>query len=179
MSKLTPPTGKHDHVTGPAHAALTWVEYGDYQCPHCGAAYPIIKELLAQLGDKVKFVYRNFPMSEAHPMAFAAALAAEAAARQDRFWEMHDIIFENQDRLSDKALLQWAGQIGLQIDQFVDDMQDPALEERVNDDFESGIRSGVNGTPSFYINGEKYNGDNDLASLKAALLAHLHHTATR
>ncbi|WP_276485787.1 DsbA family protein [Paraflavitalea pollutisoli] len=178
MSKLNPPVHQGDHFEGAANAALTLVEYGDYQCPHCGAAFPIVKQIVTHWGDKLKFVFRNFPLSNAHPMAFPAAVAAEAAARQNKYWEMHDAIFEHQKTLSPELLFLLAKNVGLDLEQFRNDIQDQDLEDMVNEDFESGIRSGVNGTPSFFINGDKYNGSYDYDSLQAALHAKVQHTHT-
>lgn len=165
MSQLTPPVSKKDHIQGNSHAPLTLVEYGDYQCPHCGHAYPIIKQVQKKLGDRLRFVFRNFPMSEAHPDAFKAAVAAEAAALQNHFWEMHDAIFENQQALSWDDLFAYAKSIGLDMQRFEQDVQKQSLAKKVESDFESGIRSGVNGTPSFYINGEKYEDSWEAADL--------------
>jgi protein-disulfide isomerase len=167
MPGLKPPISNHDHIQGNKNAAIALVEYGDYQCPHCGHAYPIIKSIQRKFGDKLKFVFRNFPLSEIHPNALNAAVAAEAAAAQDKCWEMHDIIFENQQHLKDVDLIKYAAKIGLNIEQFEADFEKPEFLEKVEADFESGIRSGVNGTPSFFINGEKYNGsweENDFLS---------------
>ena len=158
MSQLTPSVSKKDHSQGNSHAPLTLVEYGDYQCPHCGHAYPIIKQVQQELGEQLRFVYRNFPLSEAHPDAFKAAVAAEAAVLQHKFWEMHDIIFENQNALSWNDLFSYARNIGLNMEHFEEDVQKESIAEKVESDFESGVRSGVNGTPSFFINGEKYDG---------------------
>ena len=159
MSQLTKPVDdEKDHFEGQADAPIILVEYGDYQCPHCGAAYPVIKKIQETFATQIKFVFRNFPLSESHPMAFAAAVATEAAALQDKFWEMHDIIFENQRGLSNEALFRMAKQIGLDVEQFSNDIQKDALSDKVEADFESGIRSGVNGTPSFFVNGTKFDG---------------------
>ena len=157
-SRLKPPVNNKDHVQGNKNAVLELVEYGDYQCPHCGRAYPIIKEVQETMGENLKFVFRNFPLSDAHPDAFNAAVAAEAAALQDRFWEMHDILYENQEQLDWKSLLVYAKKTGLDLPRFKTDIEKDAIIAKVEDDFESGIRSGVNGTPSFFINGEKYEG---------------------
>lgn len=157
MSKLKPAVNDTDHVQGNAHAAIELVEYGDYECPHCGRAYPIIKSIQKKLGDKLKFVFRNFPLAEIHPHATNAAVATEAAAVQNKFWEMHDIIYEHQSRLDDEDLIGYAKQIGLNVKQFETDFEKENTQQKVEDDFESGVRSGVNGTPSFFINGEKYN----------------------
>jgi protein-disulfide isomerase len=158
MSTLKPAVSSNDHVEGDTSAAIEIVEFGDYQCPHCGHAYPIIKEIQKTFGDQIKFIFRNFPLQEAHEYAFPAALAAEAAALQGKFWEMHDGIYENQDRIGDDLFDELAESIGLDLKKFKSDLKAPDLEARVEDDFESGIRSGVNGTPSFYVNGTKFDG---------------------
>ncbi|WP_263603405.1 DsbA family protein [Chryseobacterium sp. PET-29] len=155
---LKPSVSKTDHAQGNDNADLTIVEYGDYQCPYCGAAYPVLKELMKEFKGQVKFVFRNFPLSEMHPYARPAAIAAEAADLQGKFWEMHDVIYENQQSLNENFLFQLAEKIGLNLSQFKEDIQKPELEKKVDSDFESGIISGVNGTPSFFINGNKFNG---------------------
>jgi len=155
---LKPSVSKTDHVQGNDNADLTIVEYGDYQCPYCGAAYPVLKELMKEFKGQVKFVFRNFPLSEMHPYARPAAIAAEAADLQGKFWEMHDVIYENQQSLNENLLFQLAEKIGLNLSQFKEDIQKTELEKKVDSDFESGIISGVNGTPSFFINGNKFNG---------------------
>ncbi|MEA1848851.1 thioredoxin domain-containing protein [Chryseobacterium sp. MHB01] len=155
---LKPSVSKTDHAQGNDNADLTIVEYGDYQCPYCGAAYPVLKELMKEFEGQVKFVFRNFPLSEMHPYARPAAIAAEAADLQGKFWEMHDVIYENQQSLNENFLFQLAEKIGLNLSQFKEDIQKPELEKKVDSDFESGIISGVNGTPSFFINGNKFNG---------------------
>jgi protein-disulfide isomerase len=159
MTQLKPAVNSTDHIQGKNTASLELVEYGDYQCPHCGHAYPIIKNLQQSLGADLKFVFRNFPLSEIHPDAFNAAVAAEAAGLQGKFWEMHDIIFENQQELDLESLFLYAKKIGLDVKRFKNDMQKDTLANKVEQDFESGVRSGVNGTPSFFINGKKYDGD--------------------
>jgi protein-disulfide isomerase len=159
MSQLKPAVNSNDHIQGENTAPLELGEYGDYQCPHCGRAYPIIKKMQRSFGDDLKFVFRNFPLSEIHPDAFNAAVAAEAAGLQQRFWEMHDIIFENQRALDFESLFFYAKKIGLDLERFKNDIQKNSLITKVEQDFESGVRSGVNGTPSFFINGNKYNGD--------------------
>jgi protein-disulfide isomerase len=155
---LKPSVSTADHAQGNLNADLVIVEYGDYQCPYCGAAYPVLKELMKEYGSQVKFVFRNFPLSEMHQYARAAAIAAEAADLQGKFWEMHDAIYENQQNLDELYLFKLAENIGLNIAQFKEDIQKTELEEKVDSDFESGIMSGVNGTPSFFINGNKFNG---------------------
>ncbi|MFT3936215.1 MAG: thioredoxin domain-containing protein [Chitinophagaceae bacterium] len=158
MATLKPAAGEHDHWQGHADAPIVLVEYGDYQCPHCGRAYPIIKSIQEKMGDQLRFAFRNFPLAEIHPYATSAAIAAEAAALQHKFWEMHDYIFEHQKKLNDIFLLRYAGQLQMNVEKFESDITSSALAQKVEKDFESGIRSGVNGTPSFFINGEKYNG---------------------
>jgi protein-disulfide isomerase len=159
MRKLKTPVSNADHYQGNEDAPIVLVEYGDYQCPHCGRAYPVIKNIQKKMGGKLKFVFRNFPLAEAHPDATHAAIAAEAASAQDKFWQMHDILFENQQRLDDAHLVKYAEKTGLDINKFETDFEKPVYAEKVENDFESGLHSGVNGTPSFFINGEKYNGD--------------------
>ena len=159
MTQLNPAVSSKDHIQGNSTARIELVEYGDYQCPHCGRAYPIIKNLQRSLGGDLKFVFRNFPLSEMHPDAFNAAAATEAAGLQNKFWEMHDIIFEHQQRLDMKSLIGYAKTIGLDIGRFKNDISENMIKDKVEQDFESGVRNGVNGTPSFFINGKKYNGD--------------------
>jgi protein-disulfide isomerase len=158
-----------DHIQGPADAAVTLLEYGDYECPFCGAAYPIVKEAQSRMGDRLRFVFRNFPISTSHPHAERAAEAAEAAASQGRFWPMHDLLYENQKRLDDADLHDYAKQLGLDVDAFDHDLAGHVHAERVREDFMSGVRSGVNGTPTFYVNGSRHDGGYELESLLAAL----------
>lgn len=164
--QLKPPVDSTDHIQGNEHAGIEIVEYGDYQCPHCGAAHPVIKEIMREFGSQIKFVFRNFPLSEMHPFARPAALAAEAAALQGQFWEMHDAIFEHQRSLDDNLLQRLATSLALDIGQFQKDMQLEELAAKVDNDFESGMRSGVNGTPAFFVNGRKFEGGaTDLKSM--------------
>ncbi len=156
---LTVPVGPDDHSSGPDDAPITLVEYADYECPHCARAYPMIKRIQKDLGDKLRFVFRNFPLNESHPHAEHAAESAEAAAAQGKFWEMHDMLFEHQDALEDRDLVDYAAQIGLDPTRFVRDLENAVYTDEVREDFKSGIRSGVNGTPTFFVNGERYDGD--------------------
>ena len=165
----SPVTEGRDHVQGPADAPLTLVEYGDYECPYCGAAYPIIKEVQARMGDQLRFVFRNFPISTSHPHAEHAAEAAEAASAQSRFWPMHDLLYENQQRLGDQDLHAYAERLGLDLERFDHELAEHVHAGRVHDDFLTGVRSGVNGTPSFYINGARHNGSFDIETLLTAL----------
>ena len=155
----TPVDEKRDHVAGPRSAPVTLVEYGDYECPYCGQAYPIVKSLQQALGDELRFVFRNFPLGDMHPHAEHAAEAAESAAAQGSFWEMHDTLFEHQDQLDDSALVAYAEELGLDAVRLARDLDDGTWEGRVREDFRSGVRSGVNGTPSFFINGARYDGN--------------------
>jgi protein-disulfide isomerase len=164
-----PVSEERDHVQGPVDAPATLVEYGDYECPYCGAAYPIVKEVQARLGERLRFVFRNFPITTSHPHAEQAAEAAEAAASQDRFWEMHDVLYENQKRLRDPDLRDYAEQLGLDLEKFDQDLAEHVHAARVREDFMSGVRSGVNGTPTFYINGARYDDSYEADSLLAAL----------
>jgi len=159
MTQLTPAVTYTDHVSGDEFAQIELVEYGDYECPHCGHAYPIVKDIQQQLGSGIRFAFRNFPLRKIHPHAFSAAVATEAAGLQHKFWEMHDIIFENQGNLSIENILQLADEIDLDPDRINMDMRHKDLIDKVEKDFDSGIRSGVNSTPTFYINGEKFTGD--------------------
>ena len=169
MAKLKPPVSAQDHMKGDSHATVVLVEYGDFQCPHCGAAFPIVNQIEKDYKDKLAFVFRHFPLAESHPYAQAAAVASEAAAKQGKFWEMHSLIFRNQDQLGLEMLLALAESLKLDMKTFQHDFKDPALFKKVEDSFESGIISGVNGTPSFYINGTKYNGSYDYESMTQAI----------
>jgi protein-disulfide isomerase len=169
MSGLTPPVSDQDHRIGPDDAPVTLVEYGDYECPHCGVAHPILQQLKRRLGDTLRFVYRHFPLSEMHPHAQHAAETAEAAAEQGEFWEMHDILFDNQDALDDRDLLRYAGALGLDAQRVATELAEGTYEERVRGDFLSGVRSGVNGTPTLFLNGQRHEGPWDLDTLIAAV----------
>jgi protein-disulfide isomerase len=171
LAVLRVPVTADDHAEGPPAAPVTLVEYGDYECPHCGHAYPIVKEVQKQLGTQLRFVFRNFPLRESHPHAQHAAEAAEAAADQGRFWEMHDLLFERQDALDDAHLAQYARALGLDEGRFVAALTGHEFAARVRRDFTGGVRSGVNGTPTFFINGVRYDDSWDLATLVSAVRA--------
>jgi protein-disulfide isomerase len=166
---LTPPVGAKDHVQGSATAPVTLVEYGDYQCPHCGTVYPIIKQIQQHFGEALRFVFRNFPLNQIHQHAEHAAEAAEAAGALGKFWPMHDIIFEHQSALGDRDLVTYAEAVGVDSRSVAEALAKHTYTERVKEDFTSGVRSGVNGTPTFFINGERYDGAHDYASLREAL----------
>jgi protein-disulfide isomerase len=166
---LTLPVGERDHIQGSADARVTLVEYGDYECPHCRRAYPIVKEVQRRQGLRLRFVFRNFPLRESHPHAQHAAEAAEAAGAQGRFWEMHDRLFERQFALEDENLVEYAGDLGLDIARFRADLAAGVHAPRVREDFRSGVMSGVNGTPTFFINGARHDDGWDVEPLLAAL----------
>jgi protein-disulfide isomerase len=168
-ARLNPPVGEQDHSTGPKDAPVTLVEYGDFQCPYCGAAHLILQEVQDTMGDRLRFVFRHFPLTQVHPFAESAAEASESAAAQGKFWEMHDLLFENQDLLDEWNLAAFAEQLGLDTDRFARDSQNHTYRERVRQDFSSGVSSGVNGTPAFFINGFRYDGSWELGPLLVAL----------
>jgi len=158
---LTPPVGAKDHAQGPATAKATLVEYGDYECPYCGSAYPIVKQLQKAMGTELRFVFRNFPLREAHPHALHAAIAAEVAGAKSEkfFWGMHDTLYENQRALTDDDLAGYALKFGVSGEELATAFAGGVFADRVRADFRSGVRSGVNGTPTFFVNGERYDGD--------------------
>lgn len=158
-----------DHSEGSDNAPIVLVEYGDYQCPHCRMAFPMVKRLQKALGKDLKFVFRNFPLSEAHPDAVNAAKVAEAAALQGKFWEMHDMLFENQENLDVESLGNYAEKLKLDVSALNDAVGSSEIEDRVSSDFEGGVRSGVNGTPTFFVNGTRYDGDWEYGPFLAAL----------
>ena len=168
-TKLTVPIEGRDHIQGNIKAPITLLEYGDYECPYCGEAYPLVKEIQERLGEKLCFAFRNFPLANSHPHAVHAAEAAEAAAAQGQFWEMHDLLFENQQSLEDEDLAEYATTLGLDAKRLIREVQSGEHEERVKEDFKSGTRAGVNGTPTFYINGERYDGPRDVETFLEAL----------
>jgi protein-disulfide isomerase len=166
---LTEPVSTKDHMQGPLTAPVILVEYGDYECPSCGEAYPILKEVKKRMGNRLCFVFRNFPLDKMHPHAFAAAVAAEAAGVQKKFWEMHDMLYENQQDLGAWALRDYAEKLRLDVGRFMDDVNSETYVHRVKHDFKTGMMSGVNGTPSLFINGKRYDGERDLESLLEVL----------
>jgi protein-disulfide isomerase len=169
-AELTQPVADgRDHIQGPAEAPVTLVEYGDYECPYCGAAYPIVKQVQERMGPRLRFVFRNFPITTSHAHAEQAAEAAEAADAQGRFWEMHDHLYEHQRNLETEDLRRYAAELGLDVERFADELAQHVHEPRVREDFMSGARSGVNGTPTFYINGVRHDDSYELETLLAAL----------
>jgi protein-disulfide isomerase len=168
-AEVLPVSERRDHIVGPRSAPVTLLEYGDYECPYCGQAHYVLQELMTQLGDRVRLAFRNFPLAEVHPHAEQAAEAAEAAGAQGRFWEMHDTLFENQDALELEDLVSYAQMVGLDLGRFQIEMLQRAHAPRVREDVVSGVRAGVKGTPTFFINGRRHEGAWDLQSLTAAI----------
>jgi protein-disulfide isomerase len=156
---VVPVDPNRDHFQGPVKAPLTLVEYGDYQCPFCGAAYPEVKLVQKALGPKLRFVFRNFPLTNVHEHAMLAAETAEAAGAQGKFWEMHDFLYEHQETIGDHTVAQgYAVMLGLDIDRFESEIRQHVHVKRIKEDFMGGVRSGVNGTPTFYVNGLRHDG---------------------
>lgn len=168
-SKLILPVSERDHIRGPATALVSLVEYGDYECPYCGQTSPVVEELQRVLGDRLRFVFRHFPLTQVHPHALGAAEAAEAAGAQDMFWEMHATLFTHQHALDGAHLIGYAIALGLDPTSFRDALDRRSYEQRVREDFLSGVRSGVNGTPTFFIDGVRYDGPPEFDSLLVVL----------
>ena len=172
VDDLTDPTDpvdvERDHVRGPLDAPVTLVEYGDLECPYCGQAEPAVRELLVGCTD-VRYVWRHLPLRDVHPQAFLAALAAEAAARQDRFWDMHDLLLRHQDALQLRDLVGYAGELGLDVDRFTHELKAHKGAARIEQDVEGAAASGVRGTPTFFVNGRRHQGAYDLPALLAAV----------
>jgi len=174
FATLDPPVEPgRDHVRGPADAPVTLVEYGDFQCPYCGDANPVVHELVERFGERLRFVFRHMPLPDLHPRAPAAARASEAAAAQGRFWEMHDRLFEHQLELSDADLARHAEAIGLDLERFERDLGDPGHAARIDEDLSSGAGSGVPSTPRFFVNGVIHLGSASLDALGEAIEAQL------
>lgn len=169
MTTLSPPVGEHDHAEGTPNARVTLVEYGDFQCPSCGSAFATLEQVRRAFGPNLRFVFRHFPLRSSHPFALGAAKAAEAAAAQGKFWPMYRRLFERQTRLAEADLLRHAEKLGLDLGRFEEDMSSRAVEVRIREDLASGARSGVNGTPTFFIEGERYTGPHERAALIDAL----------
>jgi protein-disulfide isomerase len=169
MSKLSVAVSAEDHMQGDLAAECSLVEYGDYECPHCGHAYPIVKRLQNHFAKRVSFVFRNFPLSEIHQWAEPAAEVAEFAGGLGKFWEMHDLLFENQESLSNALFLELADRLDLSPSQLQAAVTKQRYRARVRTDFSGGVRSGVNGTPTFFINGQRHNGSFDFDTLSDAI----------
>jgi protein-disulfide isomerase len=166
---LTLPDPDRDHISGSADGLIRLLEYGDYECPFCAEVRPIVKEIQGRLGDDLLFGFRNFPLTNIHPHSEHAAEAAEAASTQKNFWGMHDALFENQRGLDDDDLAEYAAELGLDETRLIREVTSSVYAPRIREDFKSGVRGGVNGTPTFFINGERYDGALDLKHLLNAL----------
>ncbi|HEX2897696.1 MAG TPA: thioredoxin domain-containing protein [candidate division Zixibacteria bacterium] len=167
--KLSVPVGERDHSQGRPDAKVTLVEYGDFECSYCGKAYPIVEKVIDKLGEDLRFVFRNFPLSQIHPHAQHAAEAAEAASTQNKFWEMHGYLFKHQEALADTNLFAYAEALSLDTGRFSKELTDHTHAPRIKEDFSSGIRSGVNGTPTFFLNGVRHDGSWDFEFLLEAI----------
>jgi protein-disulfide isomerase len=171
MSKLRVPVTEHDHIRGDVNALATLVEYGDYQCPHCAAAHPVVSQVLAGFGPRLRVVYRHFPLTQIHPLAEAAAETAEFAAAHGQFWKMHDLLYENQHRLGLPLLIVLTRSLTLPEQQLEEALLSRTYAPKVQSDFTGGVRSGVNGTPAFFIGDQRYDGPHDYPSLVMAINA--------
>jgi protein-disulfide isomerase len=158
-AQLVIPVSDNDHTLGPGNAPVTLLEYGDFECPYCQRAHPILQGVRRTMGDRLRFVFRHFPLSQAHAHAEHAAEASEAAGAQGRFWEMHDLLFENQHALEDDDLAMYAAQIGLDAQRVAREIAAGTYAKKIRNDFRGGIRSGVNGTPTLFINGLRFDGN--------------------
>jgi protein-disulfide isomerase len=167
--KLTLPVSERDHISGPANAPVTLVEYGDYECPYCGLANSIVDKIRRELGDGLRFVFRNFPLSEVHRHAEHAAEIAEAAGTHNKFWEMHDMLYAHQRALDDQHLAEYVALLGVPTSEVKRALAEHAYSDRVHEDFMSGVRSGVNGTPTFFINGLRHDGSYERDELLTAI----------
>ncbi len=169
MAALKVAVSDSDHAQGPANAEITLVEYGDYECPYCGRAYPIVKRVQKHFEKRLRFVFRNFPLGEMHPHAEGAAEAAEFCGSQGKFWEMHDLLYENQESLTGPLYLELAQKIGVAPAALRASLEKREFLARVKADFTGGVRSGVNGTPTFFINGQRHDGAFDFEDLVEAI----------
>ena len=168
-TQLKLPDQTRDHIQGPIDAPIALLEYGDYECPFCGEVQSIVKEIQRQLGDDLCFAFRHFPLTNVHSHAEHAAEAAEAAGKQRSFWPMHETLFANQHALDDESLAEYAAALGLDEERLIEEVISGAYAGRVREDFKMGVRAGVNGTPCFFINGQRYDGARGLEPLLAAL----------
>lgn len=175
MSELKVPITPQDHVLGPSDAPVTLIEYGDYECPHCAQAHPIVATLLKQFGDQIRFAFRHFPLSQVHPNAEAAAQSAEFCGVHGLFWEMHDSLYANQADLSLPLLFALVRELGLSDASLREALANGTCASKVRSDFLGGVRSGVNGTPCFFINGRRHNGSYAFDELYSAIEAAVVH----
>ena len=179
MTTLKAPISASDHVQGDPDAEVTLLEYADYECPYCGAAYPIVKRVQQHFGRRLRYVFRHFPLTEVHPHSESAAETAEFAGAHHQFWQMHDALFENQDRLGAPLYVAFVDALGLPAAELRDALTAGTYTPRVQSDFMGGVRSGVNGTPTFFINGQRHDGSYDFDDLVLAIDAQLASSGTR
>jgi protein-disulfide isomerase len=168
---LTLPDPERDHISGSPAGSIKLLEYGDYECPFCAEAHAVVKEIQRRLGDDLLFAFRNFPLANIHPHAEHAAEAAEAAGDQGNFWAMHDLLFKNQEALEDEDLAAYAAELGLDAKRLLREVTSSVYAARIREDFKAGVRGGVNGTPTLFINSERYDGPRDAENLLSALTA--------
>lgn len=171
MSNLKVPVSADDHIQGNTNAPITLLEYGDFQCPHCAMAHSVVKRLERQFGDRMRYVYRNFPLTEIHPMAEPAAEAAEFAGANGKYWPMHDAIFDNQRSLTAELLVDLAARLQLNSDELAGAVDEQRYLERISRDVEGGEQAGVHATPTFFINGRQYQGSWEFEELAQAMEA--------
>ncbi|MBY0470652.1 DsbA family protein [bacterium] len=167
---------KLDHCRGRLLAPVAVVEYGDYQCPFCASAYPELEKVIEEFDSQLCFAYRHFPLRNIHPYAALAAMSAEAAGQQGQFWNMHRLLYENSAELSERRILECAEALELDMDRFATDLDQDELKEKVSEDFSGGVRSGVNGTPTLFLNGERFDGPPLYPALRSALVEILSET---
>jgi protein-disulfide isomerase len=169
LTRLRKPVDDDDHRVGSSDAPAILLEYGDYECPHCRNAHAVVTHVRARMGDGFLYVFRNFPLEKIHPHALAAAQAAEAAGAQGQFWPMHSMLFEHQDALESEDLVAYASELALDVARFVEELRRGAYLARIAEDFRSGVRSGVNGTPTFFVNENRFDEPSTVESLTASL----------
>ena len=178
-ARLEPPVGEKDRVRGPDGAPVTLAEYGDYDCPYTVRAFFAVRGLLRKMGDDVRFSFRIFPLAEIHEHAQLSAEAAEAAAAQGKFWEMHDRLFEARRDLAPEHILSYAGEIGLEVERFEKELEDHAHASAVREQLRSGLASGVRGTPTFFVNGRMHAGSFRMEDLETAIREALDEPSSR
>ena len=179
MAPLALPIGQRDHLRGPAEAPVVLLEYGDFECPHCREAHEVLRELEDDIEAYFRLAFRHFPLSAIHPNAEAAAQAAEAAGVQGKFWEMHDVLFRHQDALEDEDLRAYAEGLDLNLEDFDEALRTGRFLPRIKEDFMSGVRSGVNGTPTFFLNGTRHDASADYPTLARAIVRAARSATTR
>ncbi len=166
---LSTPITQNDHYRGRLNAPVNLVEYGDFQCPYCARAFPLLERVFEKNKNEMCFVYRQFPLTHLHPLAALASVASEAAGLQQNFWQMHELLFLNYERVSEDTVMEMAEELGLDLNEFFKDLSNPDLINRIQRDLESGIQSGVAGTPTLYLNGRRFEQPRTYESLNSAI----------